>query len=370
MTPVKVGPFAIERYYERCEFTTELMLSSSDCESRTIAELLSLEPERASACSRCARLHRGARIARAARGDRWPGTSASQAEEVRRRWRRPRRASSSPTTRCSARATTRWSRRPATARPSSSPAAPARARAGGSAGTGRLGARPRRAGSAAAAETRLIYVNLPHNPTGTRWRGRRSTPGRARRSARSCCSATRSIAASSTTRPSPARRRDTTGRALSLGTRVQERTGPAPAHRLARLRDPATLERIRDLEPLHDDLFHTPSELLSRSHCVRAVSCSPATMRSSHGIWMSWTVSSAAMRRCSSGCARSQPRSGSPSSTGQATSTSSVSVSPLASYSPGSVYDEPDHVRLGFGRANLPEALAVLEGALTTMRPG
>jgi aspartate/methionine/tyrosine aminotransferase len=31
---------------------------------------------------------------------------------------------------------------------------------------------------------------------------------------------------------------------------------------------------------------------------------------------------------------------------------------------PGSVYDEPDHVRFGFGRANLPEALTVLEEAL------
>ena len=31
---------------------------------------------------------------------------------------------------------------------------------------------------------------------------------------------------------------------------------------------------------------------------------------------------------------------------------------------PGSVYDEPAHVRVGFGRANLPEALAVLESAL------
>jgi aspartate/methionine/tyrosine aminotransferase len=31
---------------------------------------------------------------------------------------------------------------------------------------------------------------------------------------------------------------------------------------------------------------------------------------------------------------------------------------------PGSVYDEPGHVRVGFGRANLPEALAVLESAL------
>jgi aspartate/methionine/tyrosine aminotransferase len=31
---------------------------------------------------------------------------------------------------------------------------------------------------------------------------------------------------------------------------------------------------------------------------------------------------------------------------------------------PGSVYDEPEHVRVGFGRANLPDALAVLESAL------
>jgi aspartate/methionine/tyrosine aminotransferase len=31
---------------------------------------------------------------------------------------------------------------------------------------------------------------------------------------------------------------------------------------------------------------------------------------------------------------------------------------------PGSVYDEPEHVRLGFGRANMPEALTVLENAL------
>jgi aspartate/methionine/tyrosine aminotransferase len=33
---------------------------------------------------------------------------------------------------------------------------------------------------------------------------------------------------------------------------------------------------------------------------------------------------------------------------------------------PGSVYDQPEHVRVGFGRANLPEALEVLESALAT----
>ena len=40
-----VGPFRIERYYARYEFTTRLMLSSSDCESRTIEEVLALEPD-------------------------------------------------------------------------------------------------------------------------------------------------------------------------------------------------------------------------------------------------------------------------------------------------------------------------------------
>ncbi len=42
---MQVQPFEIERYYERWEFTAELMLSSSDCESRPVAELLALEPD-------------------------------------------------------------------------------------------------------------------------------------------------------------------------------------------------------------------------------------------------------------------------------------------------------------------------------------
>ena len=41
---MKIAPFEIERYYERWEFTAELMLSSSDCESLTMRELLALEP--------------------------------------------------------------------------------------------------------------------------------------------------------------------------------------------------------------------------------------------------------------------------------------------------------------------------------------
>jgi aspartate/methionine/tyrosine aminotransferase len=41
---VEVAPFLIEEWYERYEFSAELMLSSSDCESRTVADLLALEP--------------------------------------------------------------------------------------------------------------------------------------------------------------------------------------------------------------------------------------------------------------------------------------------------------------------------------------
>jgi aspartate/methionine/tyrosine aminotransferase len=38
-------PFAIERFYERWEFDAELMLSSSDCESIAVSDLLALEPD-------------------------------------------------------------------------------------------------------------------------------------------------------------------------------------------------------------------------------------------------------------------------------------------------------------------------------------
>jgi aspartate/methionine/tyrosine aminotransferase len=41
---MQIEPFEIELFYERWEFAAELMLSSSDCESRSTADLLSLEP--------------------------------------------------------------------------------------------------------------------------------------------------------------------------------------------------------------------------------------------------------------------------------------------------------------------------------------
>lgn len=41
---MQIEPFEIELFYERWEFAAELMLSSSDCESRSTADLLALEP--------------------------------------------------------------------------------------------------------------------------------------------------------------------------------------------------------------------------------------------------------------------------------------------------------------------------------------
>ena len=41
---MRLPAFRIERWYERYEFTTELQLSSSDCESVSVGELLSFEP--------------------------------------------------------------------------------------------------------------------------------------------------------------------------------------------------------------------------------------------------------------------------------------------------------------------------------------
>jgi aspartate/methionine/tyrosine aminotransferase len=42
---MRLPPFALERYFSLHEFTSELLLSSSDCESMSIEELLAMEPE-------------------------------------------------------------------------------------------------------------------------------------------------------------------------------------------------------------------------------------------------------------------------------------------------------------------------------------
>ena len=41
---MQIAPFRIEVYFGKYEFTAKYLLSSSDAESRTIADLLALEP--------------------------------------------------------------------------------------------------------------------------------------------------------------------------------------------------------------------------------------------------------------------------------------------------------------------------------------
>lgn len=49
---MRLPPFALERYFSQHEFTSELLLSSSDCESMSVSELLAAEPAAADALMR------------------------------------------------------------------------------------------------------------------------------------------------------------------------------------------------------------------------------------------------------------------------------------------------------------------------------
>jgi DNA-binding transcriptional MocR family regulator len=44
---MQISPFKIERYFARYEFNVDYVLCGSDCESMTVEELLSFEPDAA-----------------------------------------------------------------------------------------------------------------------------------------------------------------------------------------------------------------------------------------------------------------------------------------------------------------------------------
>jgi hypothetical protein len=101
---MELSPFRIERFYAQYEHGTRFMLSSSDCQSRTIAELLELEPDAHELLLECSRhssaakpesrsiarcRHRAHTTARAGRraalprGHRaWPGGRPGLSQEV------------------------------------------------------------------------------------------------------------------------------------------------------------------------------------------------------------------------------------------------------------------------------------------------
>ena len=218
---MQIRPFAIERFYERWEFRAELMLSSSDCESRTVGELLELEPdarERLLAMRLGYTEVPGSEELRAAVAG---GYERAAAEDVLTLAAAEEgiflvyHALVEPGDHVVVEAPCYGSAielaRSTGARGEPLAAAP----------RGRLGTRPRGARTAARDDTRLIYINSPHNPTGMQMPtgDLRARGGARRASAPRCCSATRSTAASSTTPPPGCRRRATpTSGRISLGT--------------------------------------------------------------------------------------------------------------------------------------------------------
>jgi aspartate/methionine/tyrosine aminotransferase len=366
---MEVEPFEIERYYERWEFRAELMLSSSDCESRTVAELLALEPD---ARERLLELHLGY-------------TEVPGSEELRA-------AIAGLHERCgpeqvlalAAAEEGIFTAYHALLRPGDhivveSPcygSAVALARSTGAEVS--LWRRRHEEGwaydldeleSLLRADTAMVYVNTPHNPTGSHmspavferlieilrergvallsdevYRGLEHDP-RARLPA--AC--------------------DVYDRALSLNT-VSKSYG-LPGLRIGWLvcRDEAMLARIRELKLYTTICSSAPSELLvalALRHSEQLVSASRNLVLENlhlleaflgrHGDLLDWVAPAAGPigfprvtdeRDVRAWCERTAADAG-------------------GLLLPGDVYGQPRHVRLGFGRRSLPEAIERLEAHL------
>ena len=166
---MQIRPFAIERYYERWEFRAELMLSSSDCESRTLADLLALEPGRARAAARaCASATPRCPGSQELRDGVAAGYERTGADDVLAL------AAAEEGIFIAYHALLRPGDHAIVETPCYGSAPRGRAQHGRRChvwrrrSRGRLGARPRRARPACCGPRRaLIYINAPHNPTGT-----------------------------------------------------------------------------------------------------------------------------------------------------------------------------------------------------------
>ena len=241
-------------------------------------------------------------------------------------------------------------------------------------GGGRLGARPRRARARAAArhEARLRQHARTTRP------GMLMSRGGARRASSSSApsaapgsSATRSTASSSTTRPTACRPRATSTSARSRSARCRRPTGcPACASAGSPRRDRDALAAHRRPQALHDDLLEraerapqrarAPASRRARRPQPRDRAREPAAAR---------RVLRAARRAASRGCGRPRARSGSRALHGVEDATAfceQLVADEGVLLLPGAVYDEPGHVRVGFGRADMPEALAAARALAST----
>lgn len=363
---MQISPFAIERFYARWEFRAEWMLSSSDCETRPLGELLALEPD---ALARLTTMRLGytevagspellaavsALYEQVAPAD--VLTHAAAEEGIFTAYHAllgsgdhaiveaPCYGSAIELARSTGAAVDLWQRRYEDGWAHDVQALEALLRP----------------------ETKLIYINSPHNPTGTQME--RGVLERVVELARE-----RSIVLfgdevyrglehdPATTLPAVC---DLYERGISLGT-VSKAHG-LPGLRIGWLacRDPSLLARITDIKLYTTICSSAPSELLvalALRHAERFVQSSRALVLANLPLIEEFIARRPELMEWV------PPRAGPigfPRLLGvpdvavwceQTAERASVLVLP------GTVYDEPGHVRLGFGRAGTAEALERLD---------
>jgi aspartate/methionine/tyrosine aminotransferase len=366
---MQVAPFRIERYYAQHEFSTRYMLSSSDCESRTVADVLALEPdaERRLLNTWCGYTESpGAPELREAIADLYETAGAddvivcSCAEEgIFLLYHALLRAgdhaivetpcyqSGGELARSAGAAVSRWERRFADGWAHDLDALRA----------------------AVTGDTRVLYVNQPHNPTGT-------LMDRATFQAVADLAAEHRMVLFSDEvyRELEHARGDRLPAACDLLAGAVSLGSISKSYGLAGLRigwlvtrDQALRERVLALKDYTTICSSAPSEVLTAvalrhrevllERNLGLVTGNLAlieTFIDRHAGTFDWVRPTAA--------AIGFPRvSGLGDVDALCERLSAAGVLLL----PGSVYDSPDHVRLGFGRADLPEALDVLEHTLS-----
>jgi aspartate/methionine/tyrosine aminotransferase len=366
---VQIEPFEIERFYERWEFRAELMLSSSDCESRPVSDLLALEPD---ALERLTALRLGytevpgspeLRRAVAALYERATPedvlTLAAAEEGIFTTYHAllapgdhvvveaPCYGSALTVARSTGAEVSLWQRRHED---------------GWAYDLDQLEGllRP---------ETRLVYLNSPHNPTGSH-----ISPSEQARLVAMLAERRIVLFADEVYRGlehDPADRlpaaSDLYERAISLNTVSKAYGLPGLRTGWLTCRDPALLERVREMKLYTTICSSAPSELLvalALRHAERLVSESRelvlenlpliASFLARHGELLEWVAPKAGPigfprvldgREVMRWCEQTAERAG-------------------VLLLPGTVYDEPRHIRLGFGRRSLPEAISRLEADL------
>jgi aspartate/methionine/tyrosine aminotransferase len=366
---MQIGPFAIERFYERWEFRAELMLSSSDCESRTIDDLLALEPD---ARERLLAMRLGYTEVPGSEELRLAITGSYEragAEEVLTLAaaeegiflvyhalvgpgdhvivEAPCYGSAIEVARSTGARVSLWQRRHEDAWAHD---------------LGQLE-------ELLAGGARLIYINSPHNPTGMQMT--RATYDRVLSLAAEHSAIVFSDEVYRGLEHDPADRLpaacDAYERAISLGT-VSKAHG-LPGLRIGWLasREPGLLERVRELKLYTTICSSAPSELLvalAMRHADSLIERNRALILGNLPLLEDFIARRGDMfewQRPVAGPIGFARISQEPDVQGWCEQTAErAGVLVL----PGSVYEQPHHVRFGFGRANFPEALERLDGYL------